>query len=135
MFAKSKLSLIFRLLAVATAAWLPIAACSARACCFSCSAGSQVQTTRNCCHSGSHSGQSLSTDQLPKCPQEVCRCSGNSNYTSSLNAFEPEGLSDSLDLVIPAPQLSPTKSDRCGEILKTSRSSTQTCAILCRFLC
>ena len=135
MFAKSKLSLIFRLLAVSTAAWLPIAACSARACCFSCSAGSLVQTPRHCCHSGSHSGQSLSTDRLPKCPQEVCHCSQSFNFTSSLNESQSESLSDSLDLVIPAPQLSPTKSDRCGDILKTSRSSTQTCAILCRFLC
>lgn len=135
MFAKSKLSLIFRLLAVVTAAWLPIAACSARACCFSCSAGSLVHTPRHCCHSGSHSGQSLCADQLPKCPHEVCHCSQSSNYTSSLNVSEPEGQSDSLDLVIPAAQLSPAKSDWCGEILKVSRSSTQTCAILCRFLC
>lgn len=135
MLAKSKLSLIFRLLAVATAAWLPVAACSARACCFSCSVDTHVQTPRHCCHSGSHLGHSLSTDQLPKCPQEVCRCSQSSNYTSSVNASQPESFSDSLDLVIPAAQLCPAKSVRCGDILKISRSSTQTCVILCRFLC
>ena len=135
MFAKSKLSLIFRLLAFATAAWLPIAACSARACCFSCSVGSQVQTPRHCCHSRSHSGQSLSTEQLPKCPQEICRCSQISNYTPSVNASQPEALSVSLDLVIPAAKLSPAKSDQRLEIVEISRSSKQTCAILCRFLC
>ena len=132
MFAKSKLSLILRLLAVATAAWLPIAASSARVCCFSCGTGSLVEAPRHCCHT---TCQSDSTDQSPKCPQETCHCSDDSLYDSSLAGVEIESSSDSLDMVLPVPQPIPPQSGWYCKIIKVSRSSTQTCAVLSRFLC